>query len=410
VRIVAHVDMDAFFASVEEKMNPRLAGHPLAVGGDLKRRGVVSSANYEARKFGVRAGMPNAEALRLCPDLTLVEGNPQKYVHVSLQILEVLKDFTPIVEPFSIDEAFLDLTGAPRLLERTEGSRGAGAGAGARPRAPEELLDAAIPVARAIQRAIHRRTDLTATIGIGPNKYIAKMASGVEKPRGLTPLTLERYRRHFWPLNVKELWGIGEKTRIALEKLGITTIGQLAHFPKEFLTYHFGLNGDRMRDAALGEDDGEVVPYYKGVPVKSMGHEFTLSQDIDSRDRIGTHLLRLSDQVGRRMRVDGYLGRIVSVKLRDSEFRTTIRQRALPYLMNDESLIYKTSSALLDENWDGRPLRLIGVSVSGLVHSGNAEQPSLFDTDERRRKMIEAVDSLRDRFGDTALVRAGAIK
>jgi len=408
VRVVAHVDMDAFFASVEEKMNPRLAGHPLAVGGDLKRRGVVSSANYEARKFGVRAGMPNAEALRLCPDLTVVEGNPQKYVHVSLQILEVLKDFTPIVEPFSIDEAFLDLTGSPRLLQGTARSKGAGAGAGPRP--PEELLDAAIPVARAIQRAIHRRTDLTATIGIGPNKYIAKMASGVEKPRGLTVLTQERYRRHFWSLDVKELWGIGEKTRVALEKLGITTVGQLAHFPKEFLTYHFGLNGDRMRDAALGEDDGEVVPYYKGVPVKSMGHEFTLSQDVDSRERIVAHLLRLSDQVGRRLRQDGYLGRIVSVKLRDSKFRTIIRQRALPYLMNDESLIYKTSSALLDENWDGRPLRLIGVSVSGLVHSGNAEQPSLFDTDERRRKMIEAVDSLRDRFGDAALVRAGAIK
>jgi DNA polymerase IV len=414
VRVVAHVDMDAFFASVEEKMNPRLAGHPLAVGGDLKRRGVVSSANYEARKFGVRAGMPNAEAVRLCPDLTLVEGNPQKYVHVSLQILEVLKDFTPIVEPFSIDEAFLDLTGAPRLLQGKARSKGvdedATARAGAGPRAPDDLLDDAIPVARAIQRAIHRRTDLTATIGMGPNKYIAKMASGVEKPRGLTPLTQEGYRRYFWPRDVKELWGIGEKTRIALQKLGIVTIGQLAHFPKEFLTYHFGLNGDRMRDAALGEDDGEVIPYYRGVPVKSMGHEFTLSHDVDSRERIGAHLLRLSDMVGRRMRQDGYLGRIVAVKLRDSQFRTTIRQRALPYLMNDESLIHKTSSALLDENWDGRPLRLIGVSVSGLVLCGTAEQPSLFDTDERRRKMIEAVDSLRDRFGDTALVRAGAIE
>ena len=384
-------------------MNPRLAGHPLAVGGDLKRRGVVASANYEARKFGVRAGMPNAEAVRLCPDLTLVEGNPQKYVHVSLQILEVLKDFTPFVEPFSIDEAFLDLAGAPRLMEGKVGTVGKG-------RASGDLLAAAVPIARAIQRAIHRRTDLTATIGIGPNKYIAKMASGVEKPRGLTALTQEDYRRHFWPLGVKELWGIGEKTRIALEKLGIITIGQLAHFPKEFLTYHFGLNGDRMRDAALGDDDGEVVPYYKGVPVKSMGHEFTLSQDVDSRERISSHLLRLSDQVGRRLRLDGYLGRIVAVKLRDSKFRTTIRQRALPYLMNDETLIFKTSSALLDENWDGRPLRLIGVSVSGLIASGNAAQPSLFDTDERRRKMIEAVDSLRDRFGDSALVRAGSIK
>jgi DNA polymerase-4 len=401
VRIVAHVDMDAFFASVEEKMNPRLAGRPLAVGGDLKRRGVVASANYEARKFGVRAGMPNGEALRLCPELQLVEGNPQKYVHLSLQILEVLKDFTPIVEPFSIDEAFLDLTGAPRLVA----ARGE-----IDTRDPAAVLDSAIPLAHAIQKAIHRRTDLTATIGIGPNKYIAKMASGVEKPRGLTVMTLERYRSHFWPLGVRELWGIGEKTQLALERLGITTVGQLAHFPREFLTFHFGLNGDNMRNCALGDDDGEVVPYYKGVPVKSMGHEFTLAADIDSRERIGAHLLRLSDQVARRMRQDGYMGRVIALKLRDTKFKTVIRQRAVPNLMNDENLIFRTASALLDENWDGRPLRLLGVSVSGLVESGGAEQPSLFDNDEHKRKMTEAVDSLRNKFGDASLVRAGVLE
>ena len=392
MRIVAHVDMDAFFASVEERMNPHLQGKPLAVAGDLKRRGVVSSANYAARPFGVRAGMPVGEALRLCPGLTLVEGNPQKYVHVSLQVLEVLKDYTPIVEPFSIDEAFLDLTDTPRLTGDTR------------------TLEAAIPTARAIQRAIHRRTDLTATIGVAPNKYIAKMASGVDKPRGLTVLSQERYRRHFWPLGVQELWGIGEKTRDALGKLGIQTVGQLARFPKEFLTFHFGLNGDRMRDAALGEDDSPVVPYYQGVPVKSMGHEFTLSEDIDSRERIVAHLLRLSDMVARRMRVDGYLGRVVALKLRDSRFHTTIRQRALPSIMNDEEQIHRTVTALLDENWDGRPLRLIGVSVSGLVKADGAVQPSLFGNDEHRRRMMAAVDSLRDRFGDSAIVRAGVLE
>src|SRR5262245_54730325 len=181
--------MDAFFAAIEEWMNPHLAGKPLAVGGDRERRGVVASANYAARPYGVRAGMPTGEALRLCPDLTLVEGNPQKYVHVSLQVLEILKDFPPIVEPFSLDEAFLDLTGSPRLrTSRWEGFDS---------RNPEDVLDAAIPMARAIQRAIQRKTNLTATIGIGPNKYIAKMASGVEKPRGITVLTQERYRRHF---------------------------------------------------------------------------------------------------------------------------------------------------------------------------------------------------------------------
>ncbi|HJS73104.1 MAG TPA: DNA polymerase IV [Vicinamibacteria bacterium] len=392
MRIVAHVDMDAFFASVEERMNPHLQGKPLAVAGDLKRRGVVSSANYTARPFGVRAGMPVGEALRLCPDLTLVEGNPNKYVHVSLQVLESLKDYTPIVEPFSIDEAFLDLTDTPR---RSGGAR---------------TLEGVIPIARAIQRAIQRRTELTATIGIAPNKYIAKMASGVEKPRGLTVLSQESYRRHFWPLGVQELWGIGEKTRVALGKLGIETVGQLARFPKEFLTYHFGLNGDRMRDAALGEDDSPVVPYYQGVPVKSMGHEFTLQEDVDTRERIVAHLLRLSDMVARRMRVDGYLGRVIAVKLRDSRFQTTIRQRALPSIMNDEEQIHRTAVALLDENWDGRPLRLIGVSVSGLVKADGAVQPSLFGTDEHRRRMIAAVDSLRDRFGDSSIVRAGILE
>ena len=403
MRVVAHVDMDAFFAAVEERMNPHLAGKPLAVGGDPeRRRGVIAAANYPARKFGLHAGMPTGEALRLCPELTVVEGNPQKYVHTSLQILEILKDYTPIVEPFSIDEAFLDLTGSPRLA--------ASRWTDYDPQDPADVLDAAIPTARAIQRAILRKTGLGATVGIGPNKYIAKMASGVQKPRGLTVLTQERFRERFWPMGVQELWGIGEKTRIALEKLGISTVGQLARFPKEFLTYHFGMNGDHMRNAAWGRDDGAVVPYYEGIPLKSMGHEFTLSVNVIEREKAIAHLLRLSDQVGRRMRQDGYMGRVVTLKLRDSTFKTITRQRALPESMNDEEQIYRTAVALLDENWDGRPLRLLGVSVSDLSSNGEAIQPSLFSADEHRREMTVAVDSLRDRFGDSVLVRAGALE
>jgi len=402
VRTIAHVDMDAFFAAVEEKMNPHLAGKPLAVGGDLKRRGVVAAANYAARPFGVHAGMPVGEALRLCPEITFVEGNPQKYVHYSLQILEILKDFTPIVEPFSIDEAFLDLTGSPRLT--------AAKCDGFQPEDPEEALHLAIPAARAIQRAIYRKTKLTATIGIGPNKYIAKMASGVQKPKGLTVLTQDRYRRHFWPLEVNTLWGIGEKTRAALEKLGIRTVGQLAKFPKEFLTFHFGLNGDHMQDAAWGRDDTGVVPYFEGIPLKSLGHEITLPEDIDSRERIAAILLRLSDQVARRMRQDGYLGRVVVVKIRDSKFHTITRQRALATYTNEDDLIFRTASSLLDENWDGRPLRLLGISLSDLGAWGEAAQPSLFERDEHRRNMTRAVDSLRDRFGESVLVKAGALE
>ncbi len=399
MRVVLHLDMDAFFASVEEKLNPRLKGQPLLVGGGLERRGVVAAANYAARPYGIHAGMPMAEALRLCPGAVCVEGNPQKYVHTSLQVLEVLKGFTPAVEPFSIDEAFLDLTAMQWPGRASIGERD-----------PARVLDSAVPVVEAIQRAVWRRVGLAATIGVAPNKYVAKMASGVQKPRGLTVLTVERFRERFWGRGVQELWGIGEKTRDSLAKLGITTVGQLAKFPRELLTYHFGLNGEHMQEAALGRDETPVVPYYDGVPVKSMGHEITFDEDISDREVLLGHLLRLSDMVGRRLRADSYLGRVVSVKIRDARFRTKIRQRALAEVIDDEHEIYGTASLLMGEHWDGRPLRLIGVSVSALVNAAGHYQHSLFGTDEHRRKMLEAVDSLRDRFGEHALIKAGVLR
>jgi DNA polymerase-4 len=401
VRVVFHLDMDAFFASVEEKMNPRLKGKPLLVGGEADRRGVVASANYEARAFGIHAGMPAGEARRLCPHATFVEGDPRKYVHLSLEILEILKDFTPMVEPFSIDEAFLDLTLIP-----VEGWRGRRRGVTSDAAA---ALNRYAPMARAMQRTIAKKTGLTASIGIAPNKYIAKMASGLEKPAGLTVLTQERFRRVFWPCGVEELWGIGEKTREALGRLEIRTVGQLAHFPRELLTYHFGLNGERMQEAARGEDETPVTPYYEGVPVKSMGHEVTLPVDVSDRQALAAQLLRLSDQVGRRLRQDGYVGRIVAVKFRDPSFKTTIRQRAIPSVTSDEHTIYKVATELFRENWDGRPLRLVGVSVSGLASAAGYYQHDLFSPEEHHRKMIDAVDSLRDRFGDHALVKAGVL-
>ena len=221
---------------------------------------------------------------------------------------------------------------------------------------------------------------------------------------------LVRFRERFWDRGVQELWGIGEKTRDSLAKLGTATVGQLARFPRELLTYHFGLNGEHMQEAALGQDETPVVPYYDGVPVKSMGHEITFDEDIGDRDALLAHLLRLSDMVGRRLRADNYLGRIVSVKIRDGKFRTTIRQRALSEVVDDEHEIFHTASLLLGEHWDGRPLRLIGVSMSGLVNAAGHYQHSLFGEDEHRRKMLEAVDSLRDKFGEHSLVKAGLLR
>ncbi len=411
MRVIFHLDMDAFFASVEEKMNPGLKGKPLVVGGGLDRRGVVSSANYAARQYGIRAGMPIGEARRLCPPAAFLEGDPRKYVHLSLEILAILKDFTPAVEPFSIDEAFLDLTQvAPPGGYRRGAAGDASVAHGDRGCSNEAaLLQRYIPVARAIQLAIRAKTDLTASIGVAPNKYIAKMGSGLEKPNGLTVLPQERYRQVFWPRDVQELWGIGAKTREALERLGILTVGQLAHFPRELLTYHFGLNGEKMQEAARGEDDTPVTPYYEGIAVKSMGHEVTLPEDVGDRDVLGAQLLRLSDQVARRLRQDGYVGKVVSVKFRYASFRTVIRQRALPAVTSDEHVIYRTVGELLDEHWDRRPLRLVGVSVSGLASASGYYQHDLFQPEEHRWKMIEAVDSLRDRFGDHALVKAGIL-
>jgi DNA polymerase-4 len=420
VRVIFHLDMDAFFASVEEKMNPRLKGKPLVVGGELDRRGVVSSANYAARPYGIHAGMSVGEARRLCPHAVFVEGDPKKYLHLSLEILEILKDFTPAVEPFSIDEAFLDLTQVPpeRTLRLRDTARGAARGTARGTRdhgAPRDAHAAAaalnryVPVARAMQRAILKKTDLTSSIGVAPNKYIAKMASGLEKPSGLTVLTQERFREVFWPRGVQELWGIGEKTRDALGTLEIRTVGQLAHFPRELLTYHFGLNGERMQEAARGEDETPVTPYYEGIAVKSMGHEVTLPEDISDREALGAQLLRLSDQVARRLRQDGYVGKIVAVKYRDAAFKTSIRQHALPAVTNDEHVIFRVASELLDANWKGNPLRLVGVSVSGLIAAAGYYQHDLFSPEEHRRKLIEAVDSLRDRFGEHALVKAGVL-
>jgi DNA polymerase-4 len=399
VRIVAHVDMDAFFASVEEKLNPRLAGKPLIVGGSKDSRGVVSAANYAARPYGIHAGMPITEAARLCPEAAFIEGDPRKYVHISLQILDTLKDFTPMVEPFSIDEAFLDLTEAVRPRARDLDAA----------HDDDSVLNAAIPLAQAVQRAVLRRVGLTSSIGIAPNKYVAKMGSGLRKPNGLTVLSVRRFRDLFEARPVSDLWGIGEKTAISLASLGIRTAGHLARFPRELLTYHFGLNGDHMQDAARGEDESPVIPYFEGVPVKSMGHEYTLPENLSDRERIGAHLLRLSDQVGRRLRADGYLGRVIAVKFRNARFKTTIRQHALAEVTDDENIIYGTACALLDENWDRKPLRLVGVSVSDLVSAHGYHQHDLFASDEHRRKMTEAVDSLRNRFGDMALIRAGTL-
>ncbi|MGH7726598.1 MAG: DNA polymerase IV [Candidatus Eiseniibacteriota bacterium] len=386
--MILHVDMDAFFAAVEQASDPRLRGRPVVVCGDPDRRGTVATASYEAREFGVEAGMPTSEARRRCPEGVFLEGQPEKYRSVSLYLLEIYKRITPAVEPFSIDEAFLDLAGTP--FDRN----------------PDTVRAAA----ETIQRWVRERLGLSATIGIGPNKLVAKMASGIQKPRGLTMLDADTFRRRFWSLPTDDLWGIGAQTSAALARLGVRTVGDLAHYPAERLAAAFGVNGPRMKIAAWGEDTSPVLPYYEGVDAKSMGHEFTLLADQTDSEVLEGLLVRLSDQVARRMRKEGYQGRIVVLKLRYSDFETLLRQRALATHTDDERILASIARKLLRENRDRRAVRLLGVTMAGLEKSGGTEQPSIFASERRARALTREVDRVRDHWGERSLLRAAALR
>ena len=378
------VDMDAFFASVEQAHHPQLRGRPLIVCGDPSRRGVVTAASYEARPFGVRAGMPLAEARRLCPDAEYVEGNPEKYVALSLRLLDLYLTYTPDVEPFSVDEAFV---GLDRRL----------------------ILEEASTVARRIQQEIDERFQLGASIGVGPNKLIAKMASGVNKPRGLTALDEDGFCRAFWSRDVQEMWGVGPRLAERMRSLGIETVGGLAHAPEATLKAAFGVIGPQLREAAWGRDDTPLVPYHRGVDAKSMGHEVTLERDSRDSTFLDGTLLRLSDQVGRRLRGEGYVGRTVTLKLRNEKFETITRQRVLAGSTADHQRIYEVARALFAEYWRGERVRLIGVSVSSLARSDGTDQVELFEGDRRDRKLTEALDGIRDRLGEASVVPAGSL-
>jgi DNA polymerase-4 len=383
--MVLLVDMDAFFASVEQAHHPRLQGQPVIVCGDPSRRGVVTAASYEARPSGVRAGMPLQEARRLCPDAHYVEGNPEKYVAISLSLLNLYLSITPDVEPFSVDEAFLGVGRADTSLEEAR------------------------VIAQDLQRRIEERFGLSASIGIGPNKLVAKMAAGVEKPHGLTALDEEGFRAGFWPQEVQTMWGVGPQLAARMRSLGITTVGGLAHAPETALKAAFGIIGPQLREAAWGRDATPLTPYHQGVEAKSMGHEVTLPEDCGDPAFLEGTLLRLSDQVSRRLRTEGYVGRTVCLKLRDHRFTTLMRQRVLPGFTADHRQVFETARSLWREHWRGGPLRLVGVTVSSLARVASAGQTELFAPDLRALRLRDALDRVRDRLGEASLVPAGSL-
>jgi len=391
--VILHIDMDAYFASLEAQACPSLKGRPLAVGALPGSRGVVASASYEAREFGIRAGMPAAHARRLCPRVEFVPCHPGLYIHTSRRILRRLLGFTPKVEMSGIDEAFLDIGD---LLPR-------GADEGIVWQEAERL-------AGEVSAAVLSEFGLSCSAGVGPNKAIAKMASKVRKPGGLTLLGESRFRQLFWPQPVERLYGVGAKTASALMIYGIETIGELAATRASLLSRRFGVYGEALHALAWGRDDSPVVPSHASPPAKSLGHEHTLERDLETTDDALSLILALTDRVAADMRREGYAGRCVRIKIRYSDFSALTRQRVLAHPTLETRDLYRTARDLFLDHYCGTGIRLLGVTAAQLQPAEGRVQLALFPQDRRYRELLQAVDGIRDHFGAHSLLPAGAMR
>jgi DNA polymerase IV len=369
---IIHVDMDAFYASVEQRDRPETRGRPVIVGADPRGRGVVSAASYEARRFGVHSAMPIGRAFRLCPEGVFLPVDMDKYAGVSREIMAILAEFTPLVEPLSIDEAFLDVT-ASRALH------GDGAAIG-----------------REIKKRIRACVSLTASVGVAPNKFLAKVASELEKPDGLVVVEPGHEALFLAPLPVSRLWGVGKVTGAVLETMGIRTIGQLALTPAAHLTARFGKHGPDLLNLARGLDDRVVET---DAPSKSMGAEETFELDTHDVDLLRATLRGQSERVGRELRGAGYAGRTVTLKLRFADFSTITRAHT-DDPTQDGLVIYRRVESLFARVTLKQAVRLIGLSVSGLGPAGEGQLSLLAPDAVRRERLARAVDRLATRFGD----------
>ncbi len=381
-RWILHVDMDAFFAAVEQRDHEAYRGRPLIVGG-LGPRGVVSTASYEARAFGVHSAMPMAEARRRCPDAIFLPGDFPRYRAASNEIFQILARFSPLIEPLSVDEGFLDLTGMERLMP--DGIRAYG---------------------QSLKDAIQRETGLVASVGIAPNKFLAKLASDMEKPDGLTVVPAEDIPRLVWPLPAKRIWGVGEKTNGRLAVFGYRTIGAIAHADLKKLTAEVGERLARhLHDLANGRDDRPVEPTRK---VQSIGREITFPKDLRSPEEAKDALLRLAEEVGWRLRRAGKRANTIHLKLRLGDFSTFTRQRTFDVPLCYDEDIYEAACALFDAM--KRPpggIRLLGISGSGFDKAGEL---SLFDDSQKKERLYTAIDTLRQRYGENILTRTPRLK
>lgn len=384
LRAIIHLDMDAFYPAVEVLDNPELKGKPVVVGG-TRGRGVVSSASYEARKYAVHSAQPMTTAMRLCPHGIFLPPRMSRYKEISRQVFEVFLRFTPLVEPLSIDEAFLDVTGSIRLFGQ-----------------PEEI-------AKKIKDAVHVETGLTVSAGVAPSKFVAKIASDMDKPDGLTVVHHDRVREFLNPLPIERMWGVGKATQRTLARFNVRTFKDLSQVPGEALEHKFGKHGLKMHLLSMGIDDRAVIPEQEA---KSIGHEETFSKDILDIDLAKKELLALASKVARRTRQHGVTGKTITLKVKYGDFVQIARSASVAEPTDDGPKIYTTVCRLLKKTAVGkRPVRLLGISLSRLSRHGPEGQLSLFNQDteiQKRKGLHTALDSLQKKFGEKS-IRPGTL-
>ena len=374
-RTILHVDMDAFFAAIEQREHPEYRGKPVIVGG-LSSRGVVSTASYEARQSGVHSAMPMETARRRCPDGIFVQGSYALYAAVSAEIFAIFRRYSPLVEPLSIDEAFLDVTGMELLTPS--------------PRDYAEKLKA----------EILQKTALVASVGIAPNKFLAKLASDLEKPDGLVEIRAEEAAALLAPLSVRRLWGVGKRTEEKLAALGLKTIGDMQRTDEKRLARAVGIRAAHaLKALSFGRDDRSVEPDREA---KSIGKEVTFERDLESPEEAERALLALAEKVGWRLRLAGVSARTIQLKLRRADFTTFTRSRTLFEATAHDEPIFQTVRDLFRELGVKRGIRLLGVTGENFEPSA---MPSLF-RDEKKERLYGAIDALKKRFGENIITKA----
>lgn len=378
--LVMHVDMDAFYASIEQRDHPEWRGQPVIVGG-TGARGVVATASYEARKFGVGSAMSMSKARKRCPNGIFVDGDHAYYEAVSAELMEILSSFSPVVEPLALDEAFLDIDGLSRHYETP------------------------IVMAHAVKKRIYDQLGLVASVGIGANKYLAKLASDLEKPNGLVWIRDDQIKDVLRPLPVTRLWGVGSFTASKLMAKGIATIGDVADTSLGTLIDLVGKQAYTFKELAEGIDRRKVVPARKA---QSIGNEETFPEDIWARADVVKELLRLSEKVGGRLRRSGHFAMTITLKVRFATFRTVTRSVTLKEATCYDEVIYRTVCSLYDKLHANEPIRLLGVTAS---HLTDMEEVSLFadDAEEKKKSLYQTVDALKAKFGASIITKANLI-